>query len=141
MIYKSNSPEETAKLASELASSLKIGDVICLNGELGVGKTAFTKGLCAALGVKEDVTSPTYTIINRYDAPVPVFHIDAYRIDDSDEMYEIGFEDCLADGVCVIEWSVMIEDILPENRIEIEIKRDINVHDDYREIEIKEQFR
>ena len=140
MIYKSNSPEETAKIASELASSLKTGDVICLNGELGVGKTAFTKGLCAALGVKEDVTSPTYTIINRYDAPVPVFHIDAYRIDDPDEMYEIGFEDCLSDGICVIEWSVMIEDILPDNRIEIEIKRDINVHDEYREIEIKEQI-
>ena len=140
MIYKSNSPEETAKIASELASSLKTGDVICLNGELGVGKTAFTKGLCAALGVKEDVTSPTYTIINRYDAPVPVFHIDAYRIDDPDEMYEIGFEDCLSDGICVIEWSVMIEDILPGNRIEIEIKRDINVHDEYREIEIKEQI-
>lgn len=140
MIYKSNSPEETAKIASELAYSLKIGDVICLNGELGVGKTAFTKGLCTALGVKEDVTSPTYTIINRYDAPVPVFHIDAYRIDDSDEMYEIGFEDCLSDGICVIEWSVMIEDILPGNRIEIEIKRDINVHDEYREIEIKEQI-
>lgn len=138
MIFKSNSPSETAKIASTLAKELTKGDIVCLNGELGVGKTAFTKGLCEALGVTEHVTSPTYTIINRYDAPVPVFHIDAYRIDDSDEMYEIGFEDCLSDGISVIEWSVMIEDILPEKRIEIEIRRDINVHEDYREIEIKE---
>ncbi|MBQ8636788.1 MAG: tRNA (adenosine(37)-N6)-threonylcarbamoyltransferase complex ATPase subunit type 1 TsaE [Clostridia bacterium] len=139
MLFKSNSPSETARIASTLAKELRKGDIVCLNGELGVGKTAFTKGLCEALGVTEHVTSPTYTIINRYDAPVPVFHIDAYRIDDSDEMYEIGFEDCLSDGISVIEWSVMIEDILPEKRIEIEIRRDINVHEDYREIEIKEQ--
>lgn len=138
MLFKSNSPSETARIASELAKDLRKGDIVCLNGELGVGKTAFTKGLCEALGVTEHITSPTYTIINRYDAPVPVFHIDAYRIDDSDEMYEIGFEDCLSDGISVIEWSVMIEDILPEKRIEIEIRRDINVHEDYREIEIKE---
>ncbi|MBS7298912.1 MAG: tRNA (adenosine(37)-N6)-threonylcarbamoyltransferase complex ATPase subunit type 1 TsaE [Eubacteriales bacterium] len=139
MVYKSNSPSETAKIASTLAKKLKRGNVVCLNGELGVGKTAFTKGLCEALGVTEHVTSPTYTIINRYEAEVPVFHIDAYRIDDSDEMYEIGFEDCLTEGISVIEWSVMIEDLLPENRIEIEIRRDINVHEDYREINIKEQ--
>ncbi|MEE0945143.1 MAG: tRNA (adenosine(37)-N6)-threonylcarbamoyltransferase complex ATPase subunit type 1 TsaE [Clostridia bacterium] len=139
MLYKSYSPQETEKIASTLAKKLSKGDVICLNGELGAGKTAFTKGLCSALGVTEHVTSPTYTIINRYEASVPVFHIDAYRIDDSDEMYEIGFEDCLSDGICVIEWSVMIEELLPDNRIEIEIRRDINVHEDYREIEIKEQ--
>lgn len=139
MLYKSYSPQETEKIASSLAKKLSKGDVICLNGELGVGKTAFTKGLCSALGVTEHVTSPTYTIINHYEAPVPVFHIDAYRIDDSDEMYEIGFEDCLTDGICVIEWSVMIEELLPQRRIEIEIRRNINVHEDYREIEIKER--
>ncbi len=139
MLYKSNSPRETEQLAAKLAEKLKKGDVVCLNGELGVGKTAFTKGLCSALGVTEHVTSPTYTIINRYDAPVSVFHIDAYRIEDSGEMYEIGFEDCLTDGICIIEWSVMIEDLLPRNRIEIEIRRNINIHEDYREIEIKEQ--
>ena len=80
--------------------------------------------------------SPTYTIINRYSGKMPVFHIDAYRIEDSDEMYEIGFEDCLEEGICIIEWSVIIADILPKKRIEINISRDIKIHDDYREIEI-----
>lgn len=137
MNYTSNSPLETEKIAESLAKSLKKGDVVCLNGELGVGKTAFTKGLCRALGVTDYVTSPTYTIINRYDAPVPVFHVDAYRISDIDEMYEIGFEDCLSDGITVIEWSVLIEDILPEDRIEIKIQRNLDVSDSCRIIEIE----
>lgn len=136
MKYISNSPPETEKIAEELAKNLKIGDVVCLNGELGAGKTAFTKGLCRALGVTDYVTSPTYTIINRYDAPVPVFHVDAYRISDIDEMYEIGFEDCLSDGITVIEWSVLIEDILPEDRTEIKIIRNLDVSDTCRIIEI-----
>lgn len=136
MEYVSNSPLETEKIAETLAKSLKRGDVVCLNGELGVGKTAFTKGLCRALGVTDYVTSPTYTIINRYDAPVPVFHVDAYRISDIDEMYEIGFEDCLSDGITVIEWSVLIEDILPKDRTEIKIERNLDVSDTCRIIEI-----
>lgn len=136
MEYISNSPLETEQIAEGLAKSLKIGDVVCLNGELGVGKTAFTKGLCRALGVTDYVTSPTYTIINRYDAPVPVFHVDAYRISDIDEMYEIGFEDCLSDGITVIEWSVLIEDILPEDRTEIKIERNLDVGDTCRIITI-----
>ena len=136
MEYVSNSPLETEKIAETLAKSLKQGDVVCLNGELGVGKTAFTKGLCRALGVTDYVTSPTYTIINRYDAPVPVFHVDAYRISDIDEMYEIGFEDCLSEGITVIEWSVLIEDILPKDRTEIKIERNLDVSDTCRIIEI-----
>ncbi len=136
MIYKSYSPEDTENFAKAFAKALKKGDVICLDGELGVGKTAFTKGLCAALGVTDYVTSPTYTIINRYSGDVSVFHIDAYRIEDADEMYEIGFDDCLQDGICVIEWSVMIADILPKSRIEISIKRDIKLGESYREITV-----
>ncbi len=136
MIYNSYSPSDTIKLAKSFAKDLKIGDVICLDGELGVGKTAFTKGLCEALGVTDYVTSPTYTIINRYSAEIPVFHIDAYRIDDTDEMYEIGFDDCLSDGICIIEWSAMIRDILPKKRIEIRIERDITVGENYRIITV-----
>ncbi len=136
MIYKTNSPEETHKVALELSKKLKIGDVVCLDGDLGVGKTMFTKGLSEGLGVTDYVTSPTYTIINRYDAPIPVFHIDAYRIDDVDEMYEIGFEDCLSSGITVIEWSKIIEDILPKDRIRITIKKDMDIGENYREIEI-----
>lgn len=136
MIYKTNSPKETYKVALELSKKLKIGDVVCLDGDLGVGKTMFTKGLCEGLLVTDYVTSPTYTIINRYDAPIPVFHIDAYRIDDVDEMYEIGFDDCLSGGITVIEWSKIIEDILPRDRIRITIKKDMDIGENYREIEI-----
>lgn len=136
MKYESFSPKDTEELAKSFAKELKIGDVICLDGELGVGKTAFTKGLCAALGVLEPVYSPTYTIINSYDAPCPVYHIDAYRIEDSDEMYEIGFEECLKNGICIIEWSCVIPEVLPEDRYNITISRDYNFGDDYRNIEI-----
>ena len=134
--FTSHSSQETMDFASNLASKLKIGDVVCLDGDLGVGKTMFTKGLCEGLLVTDYVTSPTYTIINRYDAPVPVFHIDAYRIDDVDEMYEIGFDDCLSGGITVIEWSKIIEDILPRDRIRITIKKDMDIGENYREIEI-----
>lgn len=136
MIYKSYSPEETEKIAQEIAKELQLGDVVCLDGELGAGKTAFTKGLCRGLGVDEHISSPTYTIVNCYSGSVNVYHIDAYRIEDCDEMYEIGFEDCLSDGICVIEWSVRIADILPQRRIEIAIRRDLSVDENYREIEI-----
>lgn len=136
MICKSYSPEETEKIAEKLAKGLSCGDVICLDGELGAGKTAFTKGLCRALGVEEHISSPTYTIVNCYSGSINVYHIDAYRIEDSDEMYEIGFEDYLSDGICIIEWSVRIADILPQRRIEISISRDLSFDENYREIEI-----
>lgn len=136
MVYKSNSPEDTKLIARNLAKRLGVGDVVCLDGDLGVGKTAFTQGLCDALSVTDYVTSPTYTIINRYEAPITVFHIDAYRIDDVDEMYEIGFDDCLNSGVTIIEWSKIIEDILPENRIRITITKNMEIGENYREIEI-----
>ena len=136
MKYESFSPEDTVLLAQKLANELEIGDVICLDGELGVGKTAFTKGLCKALGVTEPVYSPTYTIINSYDGEFPVYHIDAYRIEDSDEMYEIGFEECLKNGICIIEWSTVIPEVLPKDRYKITISRDYSFGDDYRSIEI-----
>lgn len=139
MRYISNSPEETEQIAKKLAERLMPGDVVCLNGELGAGKTAFTKGLCSALGVTDYVSSPTYTIVNCYDGRLKVCHMDAYRLEDSSEMYEIGFEDYLTEAVCIIEWSVRIEDILPEKRIEIVIMRDIDKGDDYREIIIEEK--
>lgn len=136
MKYISNSLKETAEIAEKLALRLEKGAVVCLDGELGAGKTAFAKALCAALGVEEAVYSPTYTIINKYDADLPIFHIDAYRIEDSEEMYEIGFEECISDGICIIEWSDMISDILPENAVYIRISKNIAAGDDYREIEV-----
>lgn len=137
MIYKSNSPKETENIARAFSKELKSGDVLCLNGDLGVGKTAFVQGLVKALGVNEPISSPTFTIVNCYEGTLPIYHFDVYRIDDSDEMYEIGFEEYVyGNGISIIEWSEKIADILPENRYEIEIRKDYSIHEDFRTISI-----
>lgn len=138
MIYKSNSPKETENIARSFAKELKGGEVICLNGDLGVGKTAFVQGLVKALGVTEPISSPTFTIVNCYEGDMPIYHFDVYRIEDCDEMYEIGFEEYIySNGITLIEWSEKIEEILPKNRIEIVISKDYDKHDDYRIIRIE----
>ena len=139
MKYISHSCEETQKIAANFAKTLKAGDVICMRGDLGAGKTAFTQGLAKGLGVNEPVTSPTFTIVNEYAGRLPLYHFDVYRISDSDEMYEIGYEDYVyGNGVSVIEWAKRIEDILPDKRYEIEISKDYSQGENYRTIEIKE---
>ena len=138
MIYSSNSPEETAKIASEFASTLTGGDVICLNGDLGVGKTVFVQALAKALGIDDYINSPTFTIVNQYEGRLPLYHFDVYRIADCDEMYEIGYDEYVyGDGVSVIEWAENIKEILPEKRYEITIKKDYDKGEDYRSIEIE----
>ena len=138
MVYKSNSPKETENIARFFAKELKGGEVICLNGDLGVGKTAFVQGLVKALGVTEPISSPTFTIVNCYEGNMPIYHFDVYRIEDCDEMYEIGFEEYVySNGITLIEWSEKIEEILPQNRIEIVISKDYDKHDDYRTISIE----
>lgn len=139
MIYISNSYEETQKIAEAFAKTLKEGDVLCMYGDLGVGKTAFVQGLAKGLGIGEHITSPTFTIVNEYSGSLPLYHFDVYRIADSDEMYEIGYEEYVyGDGVSVIEWPQLIDDILPEKRYDIEIAKDYDKGEDYRTIEIKE---
>ncbi len=132
-----NCEEETKAVAKELAERLAPGSVVCLRGDLGVGKTIFSKGLCHALGVTEQVSSPTFTIVNEYDgASLPIYHFDLYRIEDSDELYEIGFTEFLdAGGISIIEWPERGEDILPKNRIEVRIER---AGEDSRNITIEE---
>ncbi len=122
---KSGSPGETREIGRELAAKLQAGDVITLSGDLGAGKTVFTKGLAEGLGVQELVTSPTFTILQEYyDGRLPLYHFDAYRIEDPEEMTEIGFQDFLeSGGVCVIEWAERIEELLPARRIDITIER------------------
>ena len=138
MIYKSNSPKETENIARSFAKELKGGEVICLNGDLGVGKTAFVQGLVKALGVTDPISSPTFTIVNCYEGDMPIYHFDVYRIEDCDEMYEIGFEEYIySNGITLIEWSEKIWEILPKNRIEIVISKDYDKHDDYRTISIE----
>lgn len=139
MEYISNSYEETRKIAFEFAKTLNSGDVLCMYGDLGVGKTAFVQGLAKGLGIDDHITSPTFTIVNEYSGTLPLYHFDVYRIADSDEMYEIGYEEYVyGDGVSVIEWPQLIDDILPDKRYDITISKDYDKGENYRLIEIKE---
>ena len=141
MIYNSNSVKETQNIAKALAKNLLPGDVICLRGDLGVGKTVFVQGLAEGLQIKETITSPTFTIVNCSESGrLPFYHFDVYRMDDSDEMYEIGYEEYVyGEGVSVIEWPDKIADILPQKRYDIEISKDLAVHEDYRIINIEKR--
>ena len=116
MRYVTHGPEQTEALGRELALKLKPGDVIAFFGDLGAGKTAFTRGLAQGLGISEPVTSPTYTIVNEYlSGRMPLFHFDMYRLGSSDELFDIGWEDYLTrGGVCAVEWSENVEDALED---------------------------
>ena len=117
MMIETNSPEETYAFGKKLGMEAQAGQVYCLNGDLGVGKTVFTKGLAAGLGITEPVSSPTFTIVQVYDeGRLPFYHFDVYRIGDVEEMDEIGYEDYVyGEGVSLIEWANLIEEILPEH--------------------------
>ena len=119
------SEEETRELGKKLAEALEVGDIVALIGDLGTGKTALTRYIAEALGVKEPVTSPTFTIVREHhEGRIPLYHFDVYRVYDPDELYEIGFEEYLfGDGVCIIEWADLIEELLPEGTLIINIKR------------------
>ena len=116
--------EETKKFGRELSEKLSPGSIIALTGDLGTGKTALTKAIAEGLGVKEMITSPTFNIVRQYDSGrLPLYHFDVYRIGDADEMYELGYEEYFfGEGVCVIEWADIIEEIIPEDAIRIEIE-------------------
>lgn len=140
MLYKSNSTKETENIAKAFAKTLKIGDVVCINGDLGSGKTAFTAGIAKGIGVLDVVSSPTFTIVNCYSGDMPLYHFDVYRILDSSEMYDIGFDEYISgDGITVIEWADIIADILPEERYDITITKNLDIHDDFREIKIEKR--
>ena len=125
MTVITKSPEQTELLGKKLAAFLRPGDVIAYYGDLGAGKTAFTRGLAAGLGIREAVTSPTYTIVNEYlSGRMPLFHFDMYRLSSSDELFDIGWEDYLArGGVCAVEWSENVADALTD-AISITIEKD-----------------
>ena len=116
MVIESNSPEETFRVGKELGERAYAGQVFTLTGDLGVGKTVFTQGLAKGLGIDEPVNSPTFTIVQEYrQGRLPLYHFDVYRIGDPEEMYELGYEEYFyGDGVCVIEWADLIEELLPE---------------------------
>jgi tRNA threonylcarbamoyladenosine biosynthesis protein TsaE len=135
MHYITHSPEETEKLGAALAAFLKPGTVIAYTGDLGAGKTAFTRGIARGLGCRESVTSPTYTIVNEYtDGRLPLFHFDMYRLASSDELWDIGWEDYLErGGVCAVEWSENVSDAM-KDAIQIAISK---IDDDTRDISIE----
>ena len=123
--YKSISPEKTAMLATKIADIIKPGTVICLNGDLGAGKTLFVQNLARALGVGGDVTSPTFNLMNIYEGKMKIFHFDLYRLEQEYELEEIGFYDYVEepDGLVLIEWAEKFVDCLPDNYISLEIQR------------------
>lgn len=116
------SAEETSKIGEQLGRLLGKGNIVCLSGDLGAGKTAFTQGIAKGMGVKDYVTSPTYTIINEYEGGLPLYHFDVYRLNDVEEMYELGYEEYFfGDGVVVLEWADIVRDIIPVERLWITI--------------------
>ena len=133
------SAEETAALGECLGQAGLPGQVYTLTGDLGVGKTVFTQGFARGLGVEGPVNSPTFTILQIYeDGRLPFYHFDVYRIADVEEMEEIGYEDCFyGEGICLIEWADLIEEILPEDSIQVTIEKDLEKGFDYRRINVK----
>ena len=141
MIIETRSEKETFELGYSLGQQAKAGQIYTLTGDLGVGKTVFTQGFADGLGIGEPVNSPTFTIVQQYDdGRLPLYHFDVYRIGDIGEMDEIGYEDCFyGEGVCLIEWSDLIREILPEQSVEIRIEKDLEKGFDYRKITVEER--
>ena len=139
-VFETWKPEETYELGKKMGEEAVPGQVICLNGDLGVGKTVFTQGFAAGLGIEGPVNSPTFTIVQQYgEGRLPLYHFDVYRIGDINEMDEIGYEDCFfGDGVCLIEWSGLIEEILPEHVVKVVIEKNLEQGFDYRRITVEE---
>lgn len=123
-IFKSKSENDTKNFAKELASKAKNGDIFVLTGDLGSGKTKFTEGFLSYFGLEDEISSPTFTIVNEYHKnDINIFHFDVYRLEDSSEFYEIGGEEYFENGICIIEWGELISDILPKNYIKIDFSR------------------
>lgn len=141
MVIETHDPEETFEVGRTIGMNEKPGQIYTLTGDLGVGKTVFTQGVAAGLGITEPVNSPTFTIIQEYeDGRLPFYHFDVYRIGDLEEMEEIGYDDYFfGQGICLIEWAELIEEILPEKRIEVTIEKDLEKGFEYRKITIEER--
>ena len=135
-IIESRSAEETFAFGKRLGEAALPGQVICLNGDLGVGKTVFTQGFAAGLGIIEPVNSPTFTILQEYlEGRLPFYHFDVYRIADIEEMEEIGYEDCFyGNGVCLIEWAELIQELIPKEAVQGRIEKNLDYGFDYRRL-------
>ena len=140
VIIESQKAEDTFQAGVQIGQKAKPGQIYCLLGDLGVGKTVFTQGLAKGLGIVEPVSSPTFTIVQTYEeGRMPFYHFDVYRIGDVEEMEEIGYEDYFyGEGICLIEWANLIQEILPETCKTITIEKDLEKGFDYRKITIEE---
>lgn len=138
MVIETGAPEETFALGKKIGRAAGPGQIYTLTGDLGVGKTVFTQGVAAGLDIEEPISSPTFTIIQVYEeGRLPFYHFDVYRIGDIEEMEEIGYDDYFfGQGICLIEWADLIEEILPENLIRVTIEKDLARGFDYRKITI-----
>ncbi|MDE6959864.1 MAG: tRNA (adenosine(37)-N6)-threonylcarbamoyltransferase complex ATPase subunit type 1 TsaE [Lachnospiraceae bacterium] len=139
MIWETFGAEETFALGKRIGETILPGTVIALEGDLGVGKTVFTQGVAKGLGISESVSSPTFTIVQVYEGGrLPFYHFDVYRISDVEEMEEIGYEDCFyAEGVCLVEWANLIQELIPEDGCLVKIEKDLQKGFDYRRITVE----
>ena len=139
-VYDSFSEEMTFEIGKKLGEKADKGEIICLEGDLGVGKTLFTKGFAEGLNIEENIDSPTFTIVQEYtEGRLPLYHFDVYRIGDISEMDEIGYEDYFfGEGVCLIEWASRIEELIPESAIHIIIEKDMSKGFEYRRVVVEE---
>ncbi|HBJ11889.1 MAG: tRNA (adenosine(37)-N6)-threonylcarbamoyltransferase complex ATPase subunit type 1 TsaE [Clostridia bacterium] len=132
--YISKSEEDTINFASQFASKLQLGNIIILSGDLGAGKTKFTQGILKYFNLENEISSPTFTIVNEYtDSTIPIYHFDVYRLADIEEFYAIGGEEYFSKGICIIEWGELLENILPADYIKITINKYLE-NENYRKI-------
>ena len=138
--YETTNEEETGALGLKLGEAAKAGQIYCLDGDLGTGKTVISKGFAKGLGITSHVTSPTFTIINVYEeGRLPFYHFDVYRIGDPYELYEIGYDEYFyGNGITMVEWSTLIEELIPGKAIRINIEKDISKGLDYRQITVED---
>ncbi len=135
MIYESYNPDTTFEIGQKLAANVRAGDIICLVGDLGVGKTIFTQGFAAGLGIDTHITSPTFTIVQVYEADIPLYHFDMYRIEDAQELESVGYQDYFwGKGVCLVEWANKVKAAIPDTATWITIEKDMTMGLDYRKI-------
>lgn len=141
MMIESYSPEETKAFGEKMGIEAKAGSIYCLSGDLGVGKTIFTKGFAEGLGVTDKyITSPTFTIINEYQGRLNLYHFDVYRISAIEEMDDTGYEDYFfGNGVCLIEWAELVKEIIPKEAVWITVEKDLEKGEDYRKITVKNE--
>ena len=138
MEYTVTTVDETYKIGESIGSLVNSGDIICLIGDLGTGKTHLTKGIAKGLNIEDNITSPTFTIVNEYTGRLKLYHFDVYRVNDPDEIAAIGFDEYIfSDGVSIIEWANYIEELIPPSKLTITIEKLPKLGDNYRKINIE----